>query len=149
VLAAVAIAEKMARYLEDIRPERRYEVGIISMYRDQVIALEDALPKSVIEHSFMRIQLGTVDAFQGREKDAIILSFVATDPQRNYFFFDRRRLNVALSRARELLVIIGGLDVLGSKPKVFGNENPVARLRELIEQSALDGSASTEVFYAN
>lgn len=67
----------------------------------------------------------------------------------SYFFFDRRRLNVALSRAKELLVIVGGLDVLGRKPKVFGHENPVARLRELIEQSALSGSASTEVFHAN
>lgn len=149
VLAAVSIAEEMARHLQEGQLGRPYELGIISMYRDQVIALEDALPRTVTECPFLRIQLGTVDAFQGREKDAIILSFVATDPDRNYFFFDRRRLNVALSRAKELLVILGGLDVLGRKTKVFGHENPVARLKELIEQSALTGSASTEVFHAN
>jgi hypothetical protein len=149
VLAAVAVAEKMGHHLEQIKPDRPYEIGIISMYRDQVVALEDALPRAITHNPFLRVQLGTVDAFQGREKDAIILTFVATDPDRKYFFFDRRRLNVALSRAKELLIIVGGLDVLGRKQKVFGHENPVARLRELIAQSAIAGRASTEVFHAN
>lgn len=148
ILAAAAIAERMALQLNEIQPKRPYEVGIISMYRGQVAALEDALPSSVTDCPFMSIQLGTVDAFQGREKDAIILSFVATDPDLNYFFFDRRRLNVALSRAKELLVLIGGLDILGRRPKVFGKENPVARLRSLIEESLLVDGASKETFYA-
>jgi superfamily I DNA and/or RNA helicase len=148
ILAAVQTAERLALRLNEIRPDRPYEVGIISMYRGQVAALEDALPSSVTDCPYISIQLGTVDAFQGREKDAIILSFVATDPGLNYFFFDRRRLNVALSRAKELLVLIGGLDILGRRSKVFGKENPVARLRSLIEESLLVDGASKETFYA-
>ncbi len=148
ILAAVDIAERLTLQLNEIQPDRPYELGIISMYRGQVAALEDALPRSVTDCPFITTQLGTVDAFQGREKDAIILSFVATDPDLNYFFFDRRRLNVALSRAKELLVLIGGLDVLGRRPKVFGKQNPVARLRGLIEESLLVDGASKETFYA-
>jgi len=48
----------------------------------------------------------------------------------------------------QLLVLIGGLDVLGRRTKVFGKQNPVARLRSLIEESLLVDGASKETFYA-
>ena len=81
------------------------------MYRQQVNALEEAMPPDLKQNSAIKIELGTVDSFQGREKDAIIVSVVETNPRRKRFFYDARRLNVALSRGKELLVIIGELDV--------------------------------------
>jgi hypothetical protein len=56
-------------------------------------------------------------------------------------------LNVALSRAREFLVIIGSLDVLGSKPRLDnGDENPICNLYRLIREGMENGTASHEVF---
>ena len=149
VRATVSILNRLSGELLGIKPERPYTIGVIAMYRQQVRALEDAIATDVWNNSFLDLELGTVDAFQGREKDAILLSFVATDARRKYFFYDRRRLNVALSRARELLVVIGSIHTLGRSQKVFGRENPVRKLHELLVQCALAGHASSEVFHAD
>jgi superfamily I DNA and/or RNA helicase len=58
----------------------------------------------------LKIEIATVDAFQGRDRDIVVYSPVRSNKEANLGFLkDRRRLNVALSRARQLLVIIGDL----------------------------------------
>jgi superfamily I DNA and/or RNA helicase len=96
----------------------------------------------------MNVEFGTVDAFQGREKDAVIISLVGTDPNRMTFFQDFRRINVALSRARELLVIVGCADTLGQRKTVGSVPNAVFDLNRLLQQSIAKGTASSEVFHA-
>ncbi|MBW9235346.1 C-terminal helicase domain-containing protein, partial [Leptospira santarosai] len=66
----------------------------------------------------LHCRTGTVDKFQGMEMDVIILSFVRNHHQKDGnigFLKDYRRLNVALSRARELLMIVGSADMFTKK----------------------------------
>ena len=71
-------------------------------------------------------KIDTVDAFQGNEREVIIISSVrsSTDASRLDFFNDKRRFNVAISRAKWLLIVIGNRDVLNQGeywPHLMGN----------------------------
>lgn len=87
-----------------INPEN---VGVISPYDAQIELLKKKINISGLE-------IKTVDGFQGREKDAIILSLVRSNDNRDIGFLkDLRRLNVSLTRARKKLIIIGDGNTLG------------------------------------
>jgi superfamily I DNA and/or RNA helicase len=73
-------------------------IGAISPYRAQRNRLSEILPEEV--------EVGTVDAFQGREKDVIIFSATATSQRSIRFVENERRLNVALTRARKKLIVL-------------------------------------------
>ena len=82
-------------------------LGVITNYSDQV-----KLIKSMID-----IEVETVDGFQGREKDIIIISNVRSNKQGEIGFLDEpRRLNVALTRAKSKLIIIGNSKTLSNEP---------------------------------
>ncbi len=86
-----------------ISPE---EIGIISPYDDQVGLLNDLLRGTGVE-------IKTVDGFQGREKDIVILSFVRSNKGKKIGFLkDLRRLNVSITRARKKLIMIGDSETL-------------------------------------
>ena len=83
------------------------DIGIISPYADQVNLIKS---KTAIETK-------TVDGFQGREKEIIIISTVRSNDRGNIGFLnDLRRLNVALTRAKRKLIIIGNKDTLNVNP---------------------------------
>jgi ATP-dependent exoDNAse (exonuclease V) beta subunit len=84
------------------------EVGIISPYRSQL-----RLMSRLLSHH-PDVEIHTVDKFQGRDKDCVIVSFVRSNAQLNVgdLLRDWRRLNVALTRARKKLIIIGSLTTL-------------------------------------
>ena len=148
--AEVNAAMKMLERIADtcrVSAVKRYSVGVISMYKHQSQAIERALDKDPSRFTHIDVEIGTVDAFQGREMDAIILTFSETDPTRRRFFYETSRLNVALSRGRELLVIIGSIDKLGKRPQAFGKANPIFELRSLLDL-AHGVSTSKEVFHA-
>eukprot|EP01060_Flectonema_neradi_P004195 TRINITY_DN12747_c0_g1_i3.p1 TRINITY_DN12747_c0_g1~~TRINITY_DN12747_c0_g1_i3.p1 ORF type:complete len:651 (+),score=125.36 TRINITY_DN12747_c0_g1_i3:48-1955(+) len=76
------------------------QIAVITPYAAQVASLRESLPES--------IEVGTVDGFQGREKEAIILSLVRSNEQGEIGFLkDYRRINVAITRARRQIVIVG------------------------------------------
>jgi superfamily I DNA and/or RNA helicase len=57
--------------------------------------------------------VGTIDGFQGQEKEVIIINTVRSNPSGKIGFLkDEKRMNVAMSRARELLIIIGNSETL-------------------------------------
>ncbi|MGN1480966.1 DEAD/DEAH box helicase [Porcipelethomonas sp.] len=88
-------------------------VGVITFYDAQVRLLEEKLQDSGYYKRFSHISLriGSVDRFQGMEEDVIIISFVRNNQNNNIGFArDARRINVALSRAKELLIIVGSSD---------------------------------------
>lgn len=59
-------------------------------------------------------EVDTVDGFQGREKEAVVISLVRSNSQNEIgFLADRRRMNVALTRARRKLIVIGDSSTLG------------------------------------
>ncbi|MEQ1508371.1 MAG: AAA domain-containing protein, partial [Myxococcota bacterium] len=102
-LAALAVAEILAR---GIAPG---DIGVIAPYAAQVAKLREALPA---------IEVATVNAFQGREKEAIVVTFVRSNPARELgFVADGRRLTVALTRARRQLVLIGDAATLSVHPR--------------------------------
>lgn len=88
-----------------IRPD---QVGVITPYNAQLARIRAALPD---------LESGSVNAFQGREKDVILASFVRSNPEQDLgFVADSRRLNVAISRARHRFVAIGDTATLGASP---------------------------------
>jgi predicted DNA helicase len=79
------------------------DIGIISPYADQVKIIQDMTP----------VEVKTVDGFQGREKEIIIISTVRSNENGNIGFLkDLRRLNVAITRAKRKLIIIGNIETL-------------------------------------
>ncbi len=84
-------------------------VAVIAGYRAQVEQLERQIePQDKKKWKCLNIEINTVDAFQGREEDIVFYSIVRSNKRREIgFLSDCRRLNVALSRARELLFIVG------------------------------------------
>ncbi len=82
-------------------------IGVISPYDDQVRMLREAV----------ECEVKTVDGFQGREKEVIVISFVRSNDRGDIGFLkDYRRLNVSITRARRLLVMIGNRETLSSDP---------------------------------
>ena len=97
------------------------DIGIISPYADQVKIIQEKTP----------VEVKTVDGFQGREKEIIIISTVRSNENGNIGFLrDLRRLNVAITRAKRKLIIIGNINTLKTNPTYarlieFARENNV------------------------
>jgi superfamily I DNA and/or RNA helicase len=95
------------------------QIGIISPYAAQVryISNEISADSSL---SGLDLEVNSIDGFQGQEKDVIYISLVRSNPAGEIGFVkDERRLNVAMTRARKKLVIIGDSSTLGQHP-LFG-----------------------------
>lgn len=89
------------------------DVGVITPYAAQRRLLER--PKASDDLIPLECEVKTVDGFQGREKDVILLDTVRTNKRKSAgFISDPKRLNVALTRARRLVVIIGSIRTLSS-----------------------------------
>lgn len=86
-------------------------VGIITPYSAQVNTLKDHLGSD----EYKELEISTVDGFQGREKEIIILSLVRSNKTSEVgFLADKRRLNVAITRPKRLLVVIGDTSTIES-----------------------------------
>ena len=85
-----------------------YRFGIISFYKEQIRKLKQAFRKAFGQSILDLIDINTVDGFQGQEKDIIILSCVRSSTGGGVgFLSDERRINVALTRARYSLLVVG------------------------------------------
>ncbi|ORY29551.1 SEN1 N terminal-domain-containing protein [Naematelia encephala] len=84
-------------------------IGVISMYKEQLFELKRKFNEAFGPTILERIEFNTVDGFQGQEKDIIILSCVRSGPNLRTIGFlrDPRRMNVALTRAKSSLFVIG------------------------------------------
>lgn len=116
------------------------ETAIIAGYRGQ----RDWLTK-LYEGSYkarfhnMTIEINTVDAFQGRETDIVFYSIVRSNDDGNLGFLkDVRRLNVAFSRARELLVVVGDHQCAQRRLDIDGQENPFVGIINFIRDNSDD-----------
>ena len=109
--------------------EERIDVGIISPYRAQVQYLRQLIRRREFYKPYRSlISVNTVDGFQGQERDIIIISLVRSNEQGQIGFLrDLRRMNVAITRARMKLIIIGDVETL-TKHKFY------KRLHEYIEE---------------
>lgn len=160
-------------FRDGIKPE---QIGIITPYEGQRAFLVQYMTMSgtMDKDLYASIEVASVDAFQGREKDFIIFSCVRSNDQQNIGFLrDYRRLNVALTRAKYGLVILGNprsftRDFLWTKLLIhfrekgclvegrldnlqlsvvqleFANAKLQNKNRGLAQQSQLAGSAKTQ-----
>ncbi|VDN82417.1 unnamed protein product [Brugia pahangi] len=113
-----ANVEKLAtRFLKaGLKPE---QIGIITPYEGQRSYIVQFMQTQGALHSklYLEMEVANVDAFQGREKDIIIVTCVrSNDHQGIGFLNDSRRLNVALTRAKFGLIIVGNAKVLSRHP---------------------------------
>lgn len=89
-------------------------IGIISPYSEQVSLIRSSIAKTGLMEK-CKIEISTVDSFQGREKDMIIISLVRSNPEGEIgFLSDTRRMNVAMTRAKKRLLIIGDSATIGN-----------------------------------
>lgn len=109
-------------YINRIGGERildeRIDFGIISPYKAQVQYLRGKIKSDEALHPYRHLfTVNTVDGFQGQERDVIFISLVrANDDGQIGFLRDLRRMNVAITRARMKLVILGDASTLGKHP---------------------------------
>ncbi|KPN29478.1 putative DNA helicase [Halolamina pelagica] len=82
------------------------DIGVIAPFRAQVAEITRRVDATV----------DTVDRFQGSSEEVIVVSFVATGDLDGPIYEDPRRMNVALTRAKKSLVLVGDADALGSDP---------------------------------
>lgn len=93
-------------------------IGIISPYRLQVQLMQELLPQiSELMRNAHKITVNTIDSFQGQERDIVYIGMTRSNPDsRIGFLSEIRRMNVAMTRARKKLVIIGDSATLAQTP---------------------------------
>jgi len=98
----------------DSLASRQIKVGVITAYRAQKSAIKDMVRQH--NFNFLQVEVDTVDAFQGGQKEIIIYSTVRSsdNPKKIGFLKSEARLNVSLSRAQSLLIIVGDLNFLNN-----------------------------------
>ena len=107
---------------------KKYSIGIISPYKKQVIEIQE----SIIE---LKQDIETIDSFQGQERDIIFISLCRSNENGEIGFLkDYRRMNVAMTRAKLKLIIIGDSSTLG-------NDSFYSDLLDYIEKSGSYRSA--------
>lgn len=129
---AILTIQTLQTYLERIGKRRildeRLEIAVISPYRAQVQYLRGLIKRTPFFKPYRGlITINTVDGFQGRESDIVLISLVRSNDEGQIGFLrDLRRMNVAMTRARMKLIIIGNSQTL-SKHRFF------AKLHKYIE----------------
>lgn len=121
--------------------DNKFTCGIITPYRAQVDLLNKLLDGSeILAEVRQLITVNTVDAFQGQERDVIAISFVRSNDRSEVGFLgDIRRTNVAMTRARKKLIMVGDSATLAAHP--FYND-----LIEFVQQNGFYKSAFEIIF---
>ncbi|WP_049904491.1 AAA domain-containing protein [Natrialba asiatica] len=103
-------AARIAEMVEEFRAAglSPADIGVIAPFRAQVSELSKHVPAEVA--------VDTVDRFQGSSQEVIIVSFTATDSLEGPIFDDYRRINVALTRPKRALVLVGDANALATDP---------------------------------
>lgn len=117
-LTLLTLAEYFTKIGKQRVLEERIDVGIISPYRAQVQYLKKLIKKYEFFKPYRRlISVNTVDGFQGQERDVILISLVRSNDEGQIGFLkDLRRMNVAITRARMKLIILGNKDTMTKHP---------------------------------
>lgn len=112
------------------------QIGIIAPYQQQNLLIRELIGESEeLAPYTAHISVNTVDSFQGQERDIIYISLTRSNPERNIgFLADTRRMNVAMTRAKQKLVIIG--DSVTLSRLEFYNELIAYALKQEAYQSA-------------
>lgn len=110
--------------------DEKRNVAIITPYNEQIRLLRETIrPTERTLWAMLTIEIASIDAFQGRDSHIVMYSAVRSNNIREIGFLkDRRRLNVALSRAQQLLILVGDMAKLSDARMRRGEENPYIKL---------------------
>ena len=105
-------AELVMNYAKRMKRDFRVDpknIGVITPYQEQIRVIQKKLAKNGLD----MIEVNTVDGFQGREKEVILISFVRSNDRGSIGFLrEKRRLNVAITRARRHVLFVGNFGTL-------------------------------------
>ena len=118
------LLERLAQLLIPFDPpehvQRPLTIGVIAPYRAQINYLKDAIEESPVLNDLLlqqRLSVGTVDSFQGQERDIIAITLTRSNLQGEIgFLSDIRRMNVGMTRARRKLLLVGDSSTLCCHP---------------------------------
>lgn len=134
---AAAVEKLVTHFLKaGVSPE---DIGVVTPYEGQRAYVVQHMTRAGMlrQKLYAEIQVASVDSFQGREKDFIILSCVRSNEKAGIGFLnDPRRLNVAMTRARSGLIILGNPKVLSKQP-LFHDLLQHFRLNEALVEGPL------------
>lgn len=112
---------------------RQEAVAVITPYNAQV-----GLLRALLQHAFPQVEVRSVDGYQGREKEAVVISMVRSNAARTVgFLADFRRMNVAVTRARRHVAIVADSDTVSSDP----------HLRSLLQHAEAHGEVRSAAEY--
>jgi ATP-dependent RNA/DNA helicase IGHMBP2 len=108
-----ALREHLYQYLDAFTYEKP-SIGIISPYREQVLSMEKEIENDPLLTN-IKLTVATIDGFQGQERDVIYISLVRSNTKSDIgFLTDYRRMNVAMTRARMKLIVVGDSGTIGN-----------------------------------
>ena len=115
---------------------KEFDIGIIAGYRGQVELLKSKIQLEKYPSFKSKLDINTVDKFQGAERDIIIYDIVRSDVGNSNIGFleNYRRINVAFSRAKKLLIIVGDSDYILKRAK----PNPRSETKKLVIKSMVE-----------
>lgn len=123
-------ASIVSEFVKELKECGVNDIAVITPYSAQVELL-----RSMISN----VEISTVDGFQGREKDAVVISMVRSNPSHNVGFLqDARRMNVAVTRARKLLCIVCDSETVGSNSSPDFLKNLMRYLNEQADIRGVD-----------
>lgn len=126
---ADVLLKRLAQLLQRLEPHDQAEhdhakkpltIGVIAPYRAQINYLKDAIEDNDALNAFLQhrtLSVGTVDSFQGQERDIIAISLTRSNPHGDIgFLSDIRRMNVGMTRAKRKLLLVGDSSTLSAHP---------------------------------
>lgn len=111
------LCEHLYQLVEAIKPvEPPISIALISPYREQVIYMQACVEDDRALQG-LDITINTIDGFQGQERDVVYISLVRSNRKSEIgFLTDYRRMNVAMTRAKKKLIIVGDSSTIGNNP---------------------------------
>lgn len=121
---AVLIREHLLMLAKAVPDDQMPSIAVLSPYREQVNQLENLFREDSETSGWMApigarplLTVQTIDGFQGQERDVVYISLVRSNNRGEIGFLkDYRRMNVAMTRARKLLVVVGDSATVGNNP---------------------------------
>jgi ATP-dependent RNA/DNA helicase IGHMBP2 len=115
---AAFLVNRLEEFVSNLENNFAVSIAIISPYKQQILILNEFINESISLRPFLKnISVNTIDSFQGQERDAVFISMTRSNTNNDIgFLSDTRRMNVAMTRAKKKLVVIGDSVTIGTHP---------------------------------